>query len=672
MKAQTRTRALIGLALLVGWGTACGQGGLPSEEEASAISYYPDLGIGGFSGGLLTVCQFDSGYRYLAATVQISYRIGSGFAYPSYYSLALSPGGCATVNLNCGACNQGSPMTVTVDSNNQIAESNEGNNSLTFNPPDTVPPVVSIAAPAAGATVSLTAQINANATDNVGVSRVEFYAGGRLLGTDWLAPFSFAWSTTTVANGSIALTARAYDAAGNVTMSAPVSVTIQNTPVSAPTSAAYDPQFRVPVCATVNPSCDTGSLIDGRGAIGASEPNRPNTLGSSCVDGNSGSYHGDESLDRLTVSTLDGTNLAAGKSARIDATVWVWGAASDHLDLYYALDPASPAWVYVSTLNPSASGAQRLSTTFAIPSNAGARLAVRGQFRYSGSAGNPGNSCTSGSYDDRDDLVFAVMAAPRPPTMAPGVSLGSSNSCRLRTDGTIACWGRNVEGQSTAPSGTFAQVSCGDFDCCARRASGALACWGLADPPPANLFSQISVGDAHSCGVDAATQAAVCWGNFNGGRTQPPAGVFTQVSAGVFHACGIRVDGTVVCWGDNANGRATPPAGTFLRISSNETHNCGIRADRSVTCWGGLNGWGQLSAPSGAFSAVSAGSTNSCGVRLDGSVTCWGHNGFGQSSAPSGTFVDVDASVWHACAVRADGSAACWGRNDEGDTVPPP
>jgi hypothetical protein len=99
------------------------------------------------------------------------------------------------------------------------------------NPPpgDTTPPSTSITSPAGGATLSGTATISANASDNVGVSRVEFYAGSTLLGTDTTAPYSYAWNTTNVANGTYLLTSRAFDAAGNSANSAAVSVTVSNT-----------------------------------------------------------------------------------------------------------------------------------------------------------------------------------------------------------------------------------------------------------------------------------------------------------------------------------------------------------------------------------------------------------------------------------------------------------
>jgi hypothetical protein len=182
------------------------------------------------------------------------------------------------------------------------------------------------------------------------------------------------------------------------------SLTLTVTPPGGgPQTATYDATLKAPKCATVGSSCDSGpSLLLGRDAKGP-EPNQPNTVNTSCADGTSGTFHSDESNDRIKVATVDGTSFAAGKAVRIDATVWAWTTPSaDHLDLYYAANAASPAWTFLTTLNPTAAGAQTLSATYTLPS--GSLQAVRVQFRYQGSA----SACTSGGYNDRDDLVFAV------------------------------------------------------------------------------------------------------------------------------------------------------------------------------------------------------------------------------------------------------------------------
>ncbi|MEA2165716.1 MAG: hypothetical protein QOK37_3843 [Thermoanaerobaculia bacterium] len=93
---------------------------------------------------------------------------------------------------------------------------------------DTIAPTTSITAPANGATVSGTTAVNANASDNVGVTKVEFYLDGVLKSTDTTSPYSWSWDTTTATNGSHSLTSKAYDAALNVGTSSAVSVTVSN------------------------------------------------------------------------------------------------------------------------------------------------------------------------------------------------------------------------------------------------------------------------------------------------------------------------------------------------------------------------------------------------------------------------------------------------------------
>src|SRR5689334_17229976 len=78
------------------------------------------------------------------------------------------------------------------------------------------PPTVAISSPAAGTTVVGTVTVTATATDDRGVTRVEFYDGATLLGADTSSPYSFNWNTRTGPNGDRTLTAKAYDVGGNI------------------------------------------------------------------------------------------------------------------------------------------------------------------------------------------------------------------------------------------------------------------------------------------------------------------------------------------------------------------------------------------------------------------------------------------------------------------------
>src|SRR5207247_8659714 len=75
-------------------------------------------------------------------------------------------------------------------------------------------------------TTAQTVTINASASDNVGVTKVEFYDGATLKATATTAPYSYAWAITSANNGTHSWTAKAYDAAGNVANSAAASFTV--------------------------------------------------------------------------------------------------------------------------------------------------------------------------------------------------------------------------------------------------------------------------------------------------------------------------------------------------------------------------------------------------------------------------------------------------------------
>jgi len=92
-------------------------------------------------------------------------------------------------------------------------------------------PSVSIAAPLAGSSVTGVVSVSVNATDKVGVTRVDLTANSMLVGSLTVAPYTFAWDSTKVASGGTTLVATAYDAATNAA-SASINVTVDNSPPS--------------------------------------------------------------------------------------------------------------------------------------------------------------------------------------------------------------------------------------------------------------------------------------------------------------------------------------------------------------------------------------------------------------------------------------------------------
>jgi hypothetical protein len=104
---------------------------------------------------------------------------------------------------------------------------------------DNAPPQVSLSTPANNAFVTGTLAVTAAATDNIAVSKVEFYLDNNvLLTTDTSSPYTFNWNSTTVTQGAHTLYAIAQDTAGFRTTSATIAITVDNT---APTVAITSP-----------------------------------------------------------------------------------------------------------------------------------------------------------------------------------------------------------------------------------------------------------------------------------------------------------------------------------------------------------------------------------------------------------------------------------------------
>jgi chitodextrinase len=98
-------------------------------------------------------------------------------------------------------------------------------------PADTTPPVVTVTAPPAGATVSGTVSVAVTATDTggSGVTSVQLVVDGVPVGVPQTnPPFSFSLDTTMFINGAHALSASALDQAQNLGTAPPVSVTFSN------------------------------------------------------------------------------------------------------------------------------------------------------------------------------------------------------------------------------------------------------------------------------------------------------------------------------------------------------------------------------------------------------------------------------------------------------------
>jgi hypothetical protein len=203
-------------------------------------------------------------------------------------------------------------------------------------------PIVSLSEPNNNTTVSGTVPITAVAVDNVGVTRVEFYMNNTLLSTDTTSPYSFNWNTTTVANGSYTLTARAYDNAGNIGTSNAVAVTVANTAASIAsvqkasniTSSAQNLAVTLPSNVTV------GDLI----VVSVSGwPNLPASTAVTDSQGNTYSIAGTVLVSQGAYSAIYyAKNVKAGATSVTVRTVKSGGQISMAVAEFSGIDTVSP------------------------------------------------------------------------------------------------------------------------------------------------------------------------------------------------------------------------------------------------------------------------------------------------------------------------------------------
>ena len=150
-------------------------------------------------------------------------KVGEDTSSPYEYSWNTTGYSNGTYSLKAIAYDAAGNSAVDNDTSVTVSNSSSG---------DTTPPSVNITSPSNGATVSGTVTIAASASDNVGVTKVEFYINNNKVGEDTSSPYEYSWNTTGYSNGTYSLKAIAYDAAGNSAVDNDTSVTVSNSQAS--------------------------------------------------------------------------------------------------------------------------------------------------------------------------------------------------------------------------------------------------------------------------------------------------------------------------------------------------------------------------------------------------------------------------------------------------------
>ena len=282
------------------------------------------------------------------------------------------------------------------------------------------------------------------------------------------------------------------------------------------------------------------------------------------------------------------------------------------------------------------------------------------------------------------------------------VAAGVLHTCARKTDGTLWCWGENSSGQvgdgtmldeKLSPVGVVAigsdvaRVAVGNSQTCAVKTDGTLWCWGIVRAGDGTPLTQ------HLLPVPLTALGSEV--------------VEVDID---FHICVRKSDGTLWCWGDNENGEngdgtsesplleaahVAPLGNDVAEVAIGFGHSCARKTDGTLWCWGRNNhgqvGDGtaegpklqpvQVAALGNHVVEVSAGSGNTCARKTDGTLWCWGKNSVGELG--DGTIegpklspvhvaelgsdvVEVAVGSGRTCARKGDGTLWCWGGNELG------
>lgn len=392
-------------------------------------------------------------------------------------------------------------------------------------------------------------------------------------------------------------------------------------------------------------------------------------IGPSCRDASGPSA--DEGLTLLAVTT--GWRSTCGLAADSTLVCWGWdvvGRAPDSADS----ECGAPGFA-CSSVPRAASGGHRFASLGRMGRQACALTAAAALVCWGGVGGH--------------DFVSRDRDAPEPypiSTTLVAVGSGGGHGCGLDTSGTAYCWGWNYSGQlgrgiasrsleyDTVPQPVagghvFTQLTVGGLHSCGVLDGGEVLCWGD------NFSGQLGTGAAEIDSLCGAFRIASC-----SYEPTPVAGglPFESVAAGGEHTCGVTAGGGLYCWGANDLGQL----GTPDRIDTCDD-DYGSPYYGPISCAKRPHPTGL---PAGVPTALALGMGHSCALAA-GRAYCWGSNQFGQlghaaalttcagipcqpvpppQEIMTGSFRALSAGATHTCAIDQENIAWCWGDNTYG------
>ncbi len=251
------------------------------------------------------------------------------------------------------------------------------------------------------------------------------------------------------------------------------------------------------------------------------------------------------------------------------------------------------------------------------------------------------------------------------------LTAGNSHSLALCSDGTVAAWGNNAEGQlgdnstttrlvpvavmtSTLSGKTVVSVAAGESHSLALCSDGTVAAWG------GNNSGQLGINSKFQRRIPVAV-------NMASGLSELAGKTVISVAAGSYHSLALCSDGTMSAWGYNLNGQLGDNS-TSERLVPVSVVGTGVLAGKKVA-------------------AIAAGGYHCLALCTDGTVAAWGYNNSGQLGNNSTTqrqvpvgvntangtialfnrsVVAVAAGGGNSLALCSDGMVAAWGYNNSG------
>ena len=194
------------------------------------------------------------------------------------------------------------------------------------------------------------------------------------------------------------------------------------------------------------------------------------------------------------------------------------------------------------------------------------------------------NECLSAFTDPGATATGAPLA----------IAGGDRHSLALKSDGTVAAWGNNGNGQTSIPAGLSNVVA-------------------------------IAGGYYHSLALKSDGTVAA-WGDNGYGQTNAPVGLsnVVKIACGSVHCLALKSDGTVAAWGANYTGQTTIPVGlsNVAAIAGGGYHSLALRQqfvpDQAASLTGNNVFQGSLTAAS--FTGDGSGLTSLNAANLTGSV----------------------------------------------------